>query len=240
MLWYKAWRETQGRFFVCFALMMLPSYNFLLWKALVLAGEIDGPVVYYKTLYTHATGAAFIWVFAAMLLGWGGLLRERQVGSSSFTLTLPVSRVRLIAVRVGTGLLQTIALAVTPWIVNIAISVFRRTPFSLHQAACCILFLAGGGMVWFAAALLVSSLVENEYTAAAVTYALVVLSFVVSDKVDQLKELNPISLVTGLDYVDKQTYLFSGDLPWVTILGSLSVAILMVVAAMAITQRRDF
>jgi ABC-type transport system involved in multi-copper enzyme maturation permease subunit len=218
---------------------MLPPYNFLLWKKFVLPGEMDGPPVYYQALYTHAVAAGVIWVFSIILLGLGGLLRERGTGSSSFTLTLPVSRAKLIGVRVAVGVLQAAVLAVAPWLVNIAISMARHAPFSLSQAAWCTLFLAGGGMVCFALAVLISSVVEGEYTAAAVTYGLVILSVVIADKMDW-KQMNLVLLITGADYLNHQTHLFSGEFPWLTTVGSLSAAVLMVFASIAITQRKDY
>ncbi len=136
--------------------------------------------------------------------------------------------------------LQASVLAVAPWLVNLAISMYRHTPFSVYQAAFCTLLLAGGGMAYFTLAVLISSFVEGENTAAAVTYGLTVLSAVVPERVQELKQLNLIALLTGGEYVNHQTYLFSGGFPWLKIAASLSAAVLMIFTAIAITQRRDY
>jgi len=47
-------------------------------------------------------------------------------------------------------------------------------------------------------------------------------------------------LVTGSNYVDKQTYLFAGALPWTIIFGSILVSALMVFASVVVTDRREF
>jgi hypothetical protein len=39
MLWYKAWRESRGRFFVCLALCLLPSLNLFFWQKTLLPGD---------------------------------------------------------------------------------------------------------------------------------------------------------------------------------------------------------
>lgn len=41
--------------------------------------------------------------YAALLLGLGGLQRERANGTALFTLSLPVGRAKLVAVRAGVG-----------------------------------------------------------------------------------------------------------------------------------------
>jgi hypothetical protein len=240
VLWYKAWIETRGRFFVCLAIMLLPVYNFLVWKKFLLPGDIDGPSFYLKTLFNYHFGATLIWIFSVILLGLGGLARERAIGSSSLTLTLPVSRTYLVGVRVAVGLLQAMTLAIVPWFSYFCISLFRRTPFSISQAAGCLLILVGGGVVYFAVSILISSIVEGEYTAAAAAYGLLVLTGVLSENVERLKGMGPLELVTGVEYIDNQTFLFSAGLPWTMILTSLLVAALMVVLSIAITRWRDF
>src|SRR5580692_9859553 len=108
--------------------MLLPVYNFLVWKKFLLPGEIDDRSFYLKTLFGYHIAAALIWLFSVILLGLGGLARERAIGSSSLTLTLPVSRTYLVGVRIAVGVLQAIALAIVPWFSYFCMSHFRWTP----------------------------------------------------------------------------------------------------------------
>jgi ABC-2 type transport system permease protein len=222
------------------AMCLLPSLNLLFWQKALLPWEIDGPEFYLKNLHTHHVGLSVLWVLAAVLLGLGGLVREKAVGSSSLTLSLPVSRARLIAVRVAVGVSQSMLLAVVPWIGNLLISWIRGMPFSLSQAASLVFVLVGAGIVCFAAGVLISSFVEAEYTAAALAFAVVVLQSYLFGQVEQLKQLDIFVLVTGTNYINKQTYLFSGALPWSIIFGSILLSITMVFASTMIIQRRDF
>lgn len=240
MLWYKAWRECRGRFLVCLALCLLPSLNLFFWQKTLLPGDIDDPSLYFKNLYIHHVGLSILWVLSAVLLGLGGLVREKAIGSSSLTLSLPVSRTHLIAVRVCVGVSQAMALAAVPWIANLLISMFRGMPYSLSQAAYLVFLLVAVGIVCFAVGVFISSLVEGEYTAAALAYAPVVLQSYLLGSVDQLKKMDIFVLAGGGNYVNQQTYLFAGPLPWSIIFASILVSALMIFASVVVTHRRDF
>jgi hypothetical protein len=82
--------------------------------------------------------------------------------------------------------------------------------------------------------------VEGEYTAAAIAFGIVISAFFLSHDVEWLRALNIFPLVSGEGYVNKDTFLFSDALPWSTIFASLSVAGLMVLASIAIIQRKEF
>jgi hypothetical protein len=46
----------------------------------------------------------FLWIFVVVLLGMGGIVREKAIGTSSLSLALPV-RARLMGVRVAMGVI---------------------------------------------------------------------------------------------------------------------------------------
>src|SRR4030095_8244038 len=58
------------------------------------------------------------WILFAALRGTGGLLSQPSGGGTLFTLSLPVTRNRLLGVRAATGLVELVALAMIPslWI----------------------------------------------------------------------------------------------------------------------------
>src|SRR6266496_1216778 len=102
MLWYKAWLETRSRFLISLAgIVVLCSY-------IVYHGDREAlPSTklsyYYHVLHGGHVALCTMWVAAVTLLMMGGLLREKAVGASSFTLSLPVSRRQLMAVRICVG-----------------------------------------------------------------------------------------------------------------------------------------
>ena len=54
-----------------------------------------------------------MWTLFAVLLGTGGLLSQASGGGALFTLSLPVSRNRLLGVRAATGLAELLVLALS-------------------------------------------------------------------------------------------------------------------------------
>ena len=55
-----------------------------------------------------------IFVVLVQLLGMGGLGRERAYGTSGFTVTLPVSRWRLVTTRAAIGIAESTVIAFLP------------------------------------------------------------------------------------------------------------------------------
>jgi len=136
------------------------------------------------------------------------------------------------------GVLEAIVLAVVPWATILLVSSLGGMPILVSQVGFYVLLLVGGGSSYFGMAVLVSSLVEGEYTAPAVTFGLVLLTTVVFDA--WLRPFNLWRLVTGDYYIDRHTFLLSGHFPWLGTLASLSTATLMVLASVKVIQTREF
>src|SRR5215475_3940035 len=116
MLWYKAWRESRVRFVLSAAVMIFLCLS-LMNRARTGFPPPERPDLPYSAwvwgnVYGNFNPTVFI--ILAMVLGLGGLRRERPVGTAPFTLTLPVTRFHLIFVRAMTGLLQVVALSLIP------------------------------------------------------------------------------------------------------------------------------
>jgi ABC-2 type transport system permease protein len=191
-----------------------------------------------RLLFVNQQFVVIMWILAVVLLGMGGIVREKAIGTSSLTLALPVSRARLLGVRVGMGILEAVVLGVVPWVAVFSISSLARKPILITQVAFYVLLLVGGGLVYFAMAVLVSSLIAGEYTAPAVAFGVVLLTAMLFDA--WLRRFNLWRLVTGDFSIDRSTYLLSEHLPWVGILASLSVAALMLLVSIMVVQRREF
>jgi ABC-2 type transport system permease protein len=113
VLWYKAWLETRPRFLTSLGTLTLFSMIFVYHAQGLIRPEFKSDVR--RLLFVNQQFLAVMWVLAVVLLGMGGLMREKAVGTSSLTLALPVSRARLLSVRVGIGALEAIVLGVVPW-----------------------------------------------------------------------------------------------------------------------------
>src|ERR1700691_4276383 len=103
MLWYKAWLETRSRFLISLiGVVFLCSLMVFHWDRNALS-YVKADYYYYGLSAGHST-LVTMWIVAVSLLLMGGLMRERAIGSSAFTLALPVSRIHLMVVRIGMGL----------------------------------------------------------------------------------------------------------------------------------------
>jgi ABC-2 type transport system permease protein len=239
VLWYKAWLETRTRFAVCLC-FLTAIIGFFVHHAESIVPAAPKTNTYEVLFFAH-TYLAGIWILSVNLLGMGGLLREKAAGTSSFTLALPVSRARVIGVRIAFGVLESIALAAVPWGMILLITYLGGRPFFLTQACYYVLLLVGGGIVYFALAILASSLFEGEYTAPAVSYGAAILVGIVGGSVSKLRPfLDLWRFVAGDNRYDHSTHLLAGPLPWFGIFCCASVAALLFAASVQIAQKRDF
>lgn len=180
-----------------------------------------------------------MWVLAVTLVMMGGLLREKALGSSAFTMALPVSRRRLMAVRIGTGLIQSTMLAIVPWGAMFVIGSFFGETHSLPQAAYYLLLLLGGGLLFFGMAVFVSSVVHGEYTAPVISFGVVIVTAVALGS-GSLRRYSPLAFMTGSEYLNDQTNLLSSPVPWLQIAIYFFIASLLLATAVKVIQRQEF
>jgi ABC-2 type transport system permease protein len=239
MLWYKAWLETRTRFAVSLCFLMA-IVAFFVHHAEGVLPAYPKSSTYEMLFYAHSYLAG-IWIVGVTLLGMGGLLREKTAGTSSFTLALPVSRARLVCVRIAVGVLEALALAAAPWGMILLITYSAGRPFFVMQAGYYVLLLVGGGIIYFAIAVLASSLVEGEYTAPAVAYGAAILVGIVGGNVAKLRPfLDLWRFVAGDNRYDHNTHLLAGPVPWSGILCCVSIAAVLFAASIRVAQKRDY
>jgi ABC-type transport system involved in multi-copper enzyme maturation permease subunit len=247
VLWYKAWLETRSRFLTSLTTLTIFCAVFVHHALSVTSGNSgfsqgllrsEWKADFYRLLFVSQQYVVIIWVLAVVLLGMGGIVREKVTGTSSLTLSLPVSRAQLLGVRVSVGILEAIVLGIVPWSAIFVVSSLARMPIVVSQVEFYVMLLVGGGLAYFAMAVLISSLVEGEYTAPAVAFGVVLLTAIIFDA--WLRPFNLWRLVTGDYYVDRRTFLLSGHFPWRGTLASVSAAVLMLLASLRVIQKREF
>jgi ABC-2 type transport system permease protein len=238
MLWYKAWLETRSRFLISLIGMVA------LCSLFVVHGDRDAiyevSTDYYNfVLFAGHEILTMMWVLAVTLIMMGGLLREKAAGSSTFTLALPVSRKRLMMVRICTGLIQAAMLAIVPWLAMYSAgSIFGKT-HSVTQAAYYLVLLLGGGLLFFAIAVLLSSLIGGEYTAPVVSFGVVIMTAVALSGAAQ-RRYSPWAFMTGSEYLNRQTNLLSLPIPWLQTVIYVLVAGLLLAIAVRIIEQQEF
>jgi ABC-type transport system involved in multi-copper enzyme maturation permease subunit len=238
MLWYKGWLETRSRFLISlFGMVALCS-------VFVLHGDRDaiyevGTDYYNFVLFSGHQILVMMWALAVTLIMMGGLLREKATGSCAFTLALPVSRTRLIMVRICMGLAQAVVLAIVPWSAMFTVgSIFGKT-HSVSQAGFYLVLLLGGGLVFFAMAVLISSLISGEYTAPVVSFGAIIVTAVALSSA-ALRPYDPWAFMTGEEYLNRQTNVLLLPIPWVQATIYVFLAGLLLALSVRIIRQREF
>ena len=139
MVWYKAWVESRLRFLAAAAVMAAVCGAAVLGHDAiqsVLANRPAPPATYAAYVHRVSYGGLtrVLFMTFAMVLGVGGLLRERELGTSAFTLALPVARTRLVLVRAAAGLLEIAAIALIQGLAIVTLSRGLKARYPRHRA----------------------------------------------------------------------------------------------------------
>jgi ABC-type transport system involved in multi-copper enzyme maturation permease subunit len=167
MLFHKAWLESRTRFLLGATAMtgLIALFVFLNQDA---RGELaDRSATYSQYLWSAIYKGYLrnIFVVLVLLLGMGGLERERGYGTAGFTLALPVSRWRLVATRAAVGIAESTFVAFLPAALLPLLSPLVNETYSWPQALHFGILWAVGGAIWFAMGFLASTLFSGEYSA---------------------------------------------------------------------------
>ena len=255
MLWYKSFLETRWRFLIGLAILMLSVTGTVLAypqvaRLLPLVPSIDTSNEIGRRIKEIAdlsrSYRGYVWAQAlrqnvtqmlslfAVLLGTGGLLSQASGGGALFTLSLPVSRSRLLGVRAATGLAELAALAFVPVLLLPLISPAVGQRFGVSDAlahgAC--LFVAGA--VLFSMACLLSTVFNDVWRPALIVCAFAAVLGIAEPFFGELSRYSLFGIMNGESY-------FRGDgLPWLELLASAAVSAAMLFAASRNLARQDF
>jgi hypothetical protein len=94
-------------------------------------------------------------------------------------------------------------------------------------------------MVFFALAVLISSIVEGQYTAPVVSIGISVL-LVNALKAERLNSYSPWTFMMGSEYFQRRTGLLSGQFPLLHAAAFCAVAVLLLCISIRLIQQRDF
>ncbi len=185
MLWYKSWLETRWRFLIGLGLLTLsaarhgallpaPSMDLMpMASSIEVSGElgrrlaeaVDLSRTYRGYVWSQwfVTNVPEVWALFAVLLGTGGLMSQGPRGGALFTLSLPVSRARLIGVRTATGLAELLVIALVSCLVLTLLSPAVGQSYSLVDALVHALCLFVAGAVLFSLATFLSTVFTDVW-----------------------------------------------------------------------------
>jgi len=172
MLWYKVWRESSLRFLISALAIAGVCLVRVLFEPRLFPGVAqEAPAVhnYIQYLYWTIFGGAARGLFqlCCLLLGLGGLQRDRNQNSLAFTLALPVSRPRLVVTRAAVGFVQVFALSLLAPFLIWATSPIVHQSMPLSYGLGFIPYWTIGGFFTFGVTFLCSVIFTSEYTALA-------------------------------------------------------------------------
>jgi hypothetical protein len=176
-------------------------------------------------------GAQLGGLFAA-IIGTGGLLSQ-AAASRLFTLSLPVSRERLLAARAAAGLTQMLALTVVPALVIVLVSPLVSRSFPLIDALAYALGAFAGCAVMFSLAFFLSSMFGN-------VWAPVVLTMCAGAALAALDQITGADRFSLLRMIHGDAYFHGLGLPWTMLLMSVLASSAFVYAGIRHVARQDF
>ncbi len=256
MLWYKAWLETRWRFLIGLVLLALSACAVVVGYPEVVKllssvptievnGEIGRRIKDVVELSRSYRGYVWsqwfhqnllqTWTIFAVLLGTGGLLSQASSGGGAlFTLSLPVTRNQLLAVRAATGLAELAILAFVPSLVLPALSPAIGESYSvadvLVHGAC--LFVAG--TVFFSLAFLLSTVFNDVWRPLLLALG-VAIAIGLAEQVSR-----DLSRYGVFRVMSAEVYVREGGVPWLGLLLSAAVSLSMLYAATKNIARQDF
>jgi ABC-2 type transport system permease protein len=261
MLWYKAWLETRFRFVISAALIIAGTSFFVFGNPFILetwrTWEKQHPTIpeqewilrasvdysYFIWHFVFRTMLQQLWVMVAVLIGLGGLSREVSQGTVAFTLSLPVTRVRMASVRGAVGLLEATVLGLIPAVLVPTFSPFVGQSYSIIQGLAHCFLMVLGGIVFYCFSQFLSTVIRNESVPTLVAVAFVILFYFifapyVEDTIAEPAWLQVFDLSRVMASVSHVSSLYSISLQAVAL--SFFTGLGIFYASLKLTEKQDF
>ena len=258
MLWHKAWLETRGRFLAGLAISAIVGfgviYDFRATERLLPLirnmdpGALDtsGPIgaAIKEGIAAQQTFRGFVWwqwyrenltylvVIFGALLGAGGLL-ARSGSATLFTLSLPVSRNRLIGTRAALGLAELLAIAIVPSLVLPLLAPSIGQSYSVIDVMVHGVCMFTAGSVFFSLAALLSNDFGDMWRP-------VLIACIVAAALGMLEYIPAISPYGIFHVMNGETYYRHAGVPWIGLLISTGISAALLRTAAVNLAQRDF
>ena len=244
LLW-KAWLETKARFMSALGVLTILGISTVLrapatiagWESIHVNEQMSYPMYIWLSL-SHGF-LQFLWIVAVVILGLGGLLRERSIGSSSFTLSLPATRSAHVAARAAIGAAEAALLGFVPGLIVVALSPLEGLAYPIEQAMIFGALLVTSGFVFYGLAFFLSHLLHGEYTAPGLALGLIAVFYVLT-KIPGFESLNVFDAMDGKLNLVGHTFFMGSSYPIATIAASLATALSFIALSAWRVRRVEF
>jgi hypothetical protein len=233
MLWYKAWLETRLRVLLVVAVILFVLYQ---------VHTHSGP---------HRRGAEllgqlwFLWLITPMGFAGSGVRTEspfrvvRHIqGSQYFTLSLPVSRLRLLAARTAVGLAEVAGVIAAGCCLAALVFPEVRTEITLTEGIGYALTVFACGLAAFGISTVLATFLDQQWQAFAAIFALFSGRWLIFGMAG-----TPSSPLSRFDFfwaMGAGSPLNTHAIPWLAMCASAGVGAVCFLAAMRIEQARQY
>jgi ABC-type transport system involved in multi-copper enzyme maturation permease subunit len=256
MLWYKSFLETRSRFLIGLVILLLsvtgtiyayPRVQRLLPMVPAAAAANNGFVAerLQEIAVLSSTYRGYIWAQAmrqnvtqmlslfAVLLGAGGLLSQGSRGTL-FTLSLPVSRERLLGVRTATGLAELAALSFVPLLLLPLMSPAVGEHYGVADTIVHGVCFFAASAVLFSAASLLSTVFHDQWRPILIVCFFAAALAIAEPFFGTLSRYSLFGIMAG------EIYFRGGGVPWLELLATAAVSAALLFAASRNLARQDF
>jgi len=239
MLWIKNWMETRWRVLSAIGLFCIVS---VLFSLRVPEGPGNAPVAPETRFAFFLTTFALFFMMQAVILGGAGIKTQAPFrtsrglhGSMHFTLSLPVSRLRIMATRVLLGVVEMFAVisigCILVWF--LFIPKFPELHITLSDLGAHLVTTFAVIAVCFFLATLLSTFLDDLWQAWG-TFLLLGLVRAVSSLVPIPKSIDPFLSVST------SSPLLTHSIPWPAVSMAVGVSGVLLFASMKLVQNRDY
>lgn len=233
MLWYKGWLETRLRLLVPFGFLAYVLIHFYWFPPVGAAASTKGMAD--MVLFGPMFGA-----MTAIVLGGAGIHTQPAFqatkglhGSLFYTLSLPVSRFRLLATRASLGWalssVAMVALCLVHWAVLPTLGKAASASMMLQQAV--VLMVCATGL--HAVAVLLATFLEDQWRVFGSALCFGALAWL-------MESIPGASGINIFRAMGAGSPLLTQTMPWSAMAFSLGLAAILFVMALKIVQRREY
>jgi hypothetical protein len=253
MLWYKSWRDTRWRFLIGLGILTgtvlanvlaYPTVHSLPEAALPagLSGQLVREINWVTQVSSSFRGyiwvqlvrqnVFYLWIVFAGLLGAEGPFSQRT--GALFTLSLPVSRRRVCAVRAATDLAELGVLALVPMLLIPLAAPLVGYTYALADALVHGIQMFFGGTIFYCLALWLATIFGDRWRPIVITLAAAVLANLCANFIPALAPFSPATVMIG------ESYFRTGMPAWAGMCIWLGVSAAVLYAAVRSIEVRDF
>jgi len=165
---------------------------------------------------------------------WGACAGGSGGAAPQFTLSLPVTRRRIVSIRAATGFVEMVVLAVMPSLLLPALSPLIGHHLPVTDVAIHALLMTVGGMVFFSFSFLLATIFSSWLKAFFILIGIHLVIWPYQGATEFPWWSSIYRIMAG------EAYLTTGQIPWVGLFISVALAVGLFYLAVRMFERRDF